>query len=116
MAKKRLQKWLAFCLALSMLMGTTAMAVDAPEQTTGLVEVETRGGEKETVEVVIEIGQKGEFTETAENFKTENGAFVDYEGEGQKNADGTGSYESEYTVDKGKYSAEGGSLISSKRE
>ena len=115
MAKKRLQKWLAFCLALSMLMGTTAMAVDAPEQPTGLVEVETRGGEKETVEVVIEIGQKGEFTETAENFKTENGAFVDYEGKGQQNADGTGSYESEYTVDKGKYSAEGGSEIVSEK-
>ncbi|MBQ8585467.1 MAG: hypothetical protein IJ452_04190, partial [Butyricicoccus sp.] len=115
MAKKRLQKWLAFCLAVSMLMGTTAMAAD----TTGQVAVETRGGKKEAVNVVIKVEKNGKTTrktETAENFETESGMIVDYTGSSEMNDDGTGTAQSEYTVEQGDYSAEGGSEITAEKQ
>ena len=116
MAKRKMQKLLAFCLAVSMLMGTTAMAA---EPTKGTVAVETRGGKKEAVNVVISVEKDGKTTkktETAENFVTESGMIVDYKGSSEMNDDGTGTAQSEYTSEKGDYSAEGGSEITAEKK
>ena len=64
MAKKRLQRWLAFCLALSMLMGTTALAAEGvTENEDGTVTIQTTTPTPTTDEngnpvVVVEIEKK----------------------------------------------------------
>ncbi|MBQ8586035.1 MAG: Cys-Gln thioester bond-forming surface protein [Butyricicoccus sp.] len=97
MAKKRLQKWLAFCLAVSMLMGTTAMAADSetinnPDGTVTIKTTQTKSSEKEdgNTLVVVEIEKKTDGTtnkgvkvdrdekRTESTVKNENGKKLDY--------------------------------------
>lgn len=107
---KKLRKVLASCLALSMCVSMLSVAASATEiadePTTGTVKVETSAGEYKDVDVTITFDNNtGDTTYTAEDVDTGDG-IVDYNGVSNET---TGESKSEYTVDNGKYHAEGGS-------
>ncbi|MBQ8585473.1 MAG: Cys-Gln thioester bond-forming surface protein [Butyricicoccus sp.] len=113
MAKRKMQKLLAFCLAVSMLMGTTALAAD----TNGSVAVESRpGGGKETIDVVISADSAGKVhTRAPKGTTTESGLRVKYEETAVYDENGKLiEQKSEYTAtDDGDYRANGGSSYQS---
>jgi len=122
MVKKIWKKGLAFLIAAGMLTGVPAMAL---ETDLTQVDVETTAGRMEQVDVAVRTEEILQADGTlvkleeaaAEDFLTENGLLVDYEGTGKTDENGMLIEEqTAYTSEKDNYTAEGGSRISTEEQ